>query len=157
MHQAKVLSSLPPPALPPAGYLALLTEAIDAGVLILGADRTIVHCNDALGAIFGLSRRAILEMGYEGLLDRIRTATVSPLGGLGQHHSGVGGPCLLVQEKLTAQRGLAAFLADVSIGGILLVLVVVELFPVLHASVHTRARVFTRLERVDAPSGTFYD
>jgi diguanylate cyclase (GGDEF)-like protein len=83
MHQAMLRASLPPPAVPPAHYLALLTEALDAGVLILDADRTIVHCNDAFGAIFGLSPSAILAMGYEGLIDRIRGAAVSSVAGLG--------------------------------------------------------------------------
>jgi diguanylate cyclase (GGDEF)-like protein len=84
MRQAMARATVPPPSVPPAGLLPLLTEALDAGVLILGADGTIAHCNDALGAIFGLSRAAVIEMGYQGLIDRIRATAVSPLGGLGQ-------------------------------------------------------------------------
>src|SRR3954470_16438088 len=84
MQQAMSRASLPPPAVPPAHYLALLTEALDAGVLILDADPTIVHCNDAFGALLGRPPSAILAMGYEERIDRIRGAALSSVPGLGR-------------------------------------------------------------------------
>jgi len=62
---------------PPSSYLPLLTESMDAGVLILDAGHSIVHCNEALGAMFGLPAAQILRLGYEGLVDRIRAMTLT--------------------------------------------------------------------------------
>lgn len=70
-------SSPGPSAAPPPPYLRMLTESLDAGVMILDANRAIVHCNDALGAMFGLSAAEILDLGYEGLVDRLRLTTVA--------------------------------------------------------------------------------
>jgi len=69
----------PAPTLAPAAspYLSMLTESLDAGVLILDASHAIVHCNDALGAMFGLSATQILNLGYEGFVERIRSMTVA--------------------------------------------------------------------------------
>jgi len=58
-------------------YLSMLTESLDAGVLILDASQAIVHCNDALGAMFGLAPQQIRRLGYEGLVERIRAMTVA--------------------------------------------------------------------------------
>ena len=63
-----------PPASP---YLSMLTESLDAGVLILDARRAIVHCNDALGAMFGLPAAQIFSLGYDGFVERIRGMTLA--------------------------------------------------------------------------------
>jgi len=63
--------------LPPSSYLSMLTESMDAGVLILDADRSIVHCNEALGAMFGLPAAQISRLGYEGFVERIRSMTLT--------------------------------------------------------------------------------
>ena len=58
-------------------YLSLLTESLDAGVLILDASHAIVHCNDALGAMFGLPTAQIHKLGYDGFVERIRSMTLA--------------------------------------------------------------------------------
>jgi len=63
-----------PPASP---YLSMLTESLDAGVLILDASRSIVHCNDALGAMFGLPAAQIISLGYDSFIERIRAMTLA--------------------------------------------------------------------------------
>ncbi|HEY8924410.1 MAG TPA: diguanylate cyclase [Polyangia bacterium] len=62
---------------PPSPFLSMLTESLDAGVLILDAGHAIVHCNEALGAMFGLSPARIVELGYETFVDRIRAMTLA--------------------------------------------------------------------------------
>jgi diguanylate cyclase (GGDEF)-like protein len=66
------------------GYLGLLTDALDAGILILDDTRAIVHCNAAFSALFGLPIDEIVAMGFEGLLERLRASVPSFPSNLGK-------------------------------------------------------------------------
>ena len=58
-------------------YLRLLTDSLDAGVLILDARRQIVHCSETMGAMFGTSAAQISAQGFEGFIATLRAATPS--------------------------------------------------------------------------------
>jgi len=59
-------------------YVDLLTQCLDAGVLMADAAGRILHCNGSLASIFGADPEDIVRLGRDGFIDRVAALAVNP-------------------------------------------------------------------------------
>lgn len=59
-------------------YLGALTECMDAGVLIVDAEREVVLCNTSLAALFGLTVEEVTRLGLEPFMEHVCQSVVNP-------------------------------------------------------------------------------